>query len=72
MCEIKETEQKRKFNKEWKNYIGGFYDDYSYLDEYSAGSMTDFTTEAFLIGCDVSGKIKESDTHKVKRYCKDK
>jgi len=70
---LKITEEKKMFNREFAEYVGGFYDDYSYLDEYSVGSSCDLTTEAFLIGVDVSNnRLKQTDIHKVKRYNKDK
>ena len=69
---LKVTEQRKNFNREWNQYLGGFYDDYSYLDEYSTGSKCDWMTEAYLLGVDVTGKLKPSDIHKVKRYNKDK
>ena len=69
-----EAGNKRKsFDEEFNEYINGFYDDYSYLDEYSIGSHSDLTTEAWLVGCEVTGnRLKQSDIHKVKRYNKDK
>lgn len=70
---LKITEEKKMFNREFEAYIGGFYDDYGYLDEYSNGSKCDLITEAFLIGVDVSSnRLKQTDIHKVKRYNKDK
>jgi hypothetical protein len=65
--------QRKRFDREFEAYLGGFYDDYSYLDEYSNGSKCDLMLEAYYCGCDVSnGKLKQSDIHKVKRYNKDK
>lgn len=70
---LKITEQKKKFNREFEEYIIGFYNDYNYLDEYSNGNKSDLMTEAYLLGCDVSsGRLMPSDIHKVKRYNKDK
>ena len=70
---LNNSEQKKNFNREFAEYIGGFYNDYSYLDEYTKGSHCDLTTEAYLIGVDVSNnKLKQTDINKVKRYNKDK
>lgn len=65
--------QKRSFEKEFNKYINGFYDNYSYLDEYSVGSHCDLMNDALLIGIDVSKrKLSSSDIHKIKRYNRDK
>ena len=70
---LKIAKDKKMFNREFEEYINGFYDDYNYLDEYSTGSHCDLTTEAWLVGCDVTGnRLKQSDIHKIKRYNKDK
>lgn len=70
---LKTTEDKKMFNREFNEYINGFYDDYSYLDEYSTWSHSDLTTEAWLVGCDVNGnRLKRSDINKIKRYNRDK
>ena len=63
----------RDFNREFEEYIKGFYEDYSYLDEYSTSSHCDLMNEALLIGIDVSKrKLAQSDINKIKRYSRDR
>ena len=70
---LEERLQKKKFNREFEEYIKGFYEDYSYLDEYSTSSHCDLMNEALLIGIDVSKrKLAQSDINKIKRYSRDK
>ena len=65
--------QKKKFNREFDEYINGFYDDYIYIDEYSTSSHCDLMNEALLIGIDVSKrKLATSDINKIKRYSRDR
>ena len=58
---------KDEFDKEFAIYINGFYDTYSEDKHYG---LVDVTTEAFLIGCDISGGYLMSgyDKDKLKRY----
>ena len=77
MGRLKVDEQKKKaerdFNREFEEYIKGFYEDYSYLDEYSTSSHCDLMNEALLIGIDASKiKLSPSDINKIKRYNRDK
>ena len=60
--------QKKNFNREFEAYAGGFYDDYSYLDEYSNGSKCDLMLEAYYCGCDISKPLSQGDKIRVKRY----
>ena len=70
---LEERLQKKKFNREFDEYINGFYDDYIYTDEYSVGSHCDLMNEALLIGIDVSKrKLAQSDINKIKRYSRDR
>ena len=70
---LEETQQRKKFNREFESYLKGFYEDYSYLDEYSVGSHCDLMNQALLLGIDVSsGRLSPSDIHKIKRYNGDK
>lgn len=70
---LEERLQKKKFNREFDEYINGFYDDYIYIDEYSTSSHCDLMNEALLIGIDASKiKLSPSDINKIKRYNRDK
>ena len=70
---LEERLQKKKFNREFDEYINGFYDDYIYIDEYSTSSHCDLMNEALLIGIDVSKrKLATSDINKIKRYSRDR
>jgi hypothetical protein len=70
---LEKTQQRKKFDREFEAYLGGFYDDYSYLDEYSNGSHCDLINEALLLGIDITkGKLNPSDINKIKRYNRDK
>ena len=70
---LEERLQKKKFDREFDEYIKGFYDDYIYTDEYSVGSHCDLMNEALLIGIDVSKrKLAQSDINKIKRYSRDR
>ena len=70
---LEERLQKKKFNREFDEYINGFYDDYIYIDEYSTSSHCDLMNEALLIGIDVSKrKLAQSDINKIKRYSRDR
>ena len=70
---LQKKKAERDFNREFEEYIKGFYEDYSYLDEYSTSSHCDLMNEALLIGIDVSKrKLAQSDINKIKRYNRDK
>ena len=70
---LQKKKAERDFNREFEEYIKGFYEDYSYLDEYSTSSHCDLMNEALLIGIDVSKrKLAQSDINKIKRYSRDR
>ena len=70
---LQKKKAERDFNREFEEYIKGFYEDYSYLDEYSTSSHCDLMNEALLIGIDVSKrKLAPSDINKIKRYSRDR
>ena len=70
---LQKKKAERDFNREFEEYIKGFYEDYSYLDEYSTSSHCDLMNEALLIGIDASKiKLSPSDINKIKRYNRDK
>jgi len=63
------VEQKKRFEREWSEYILGFEDNYIREEEWNA---SDKTLEAYLYGADVSNSyISQSDKIKVKRYKRD-
>lgn len=63
----------RDFDREFDEYINGFYENYSNIDEYSTGNHCDLMNEALLLGIDVSKrKLATSDINKIKRYNRDK
>jgi len=60
------TKEKKEFDKEFAEYINCFYDTYDMDEHYG---LVDTTTEAFLIGIDVSdGYLSGYDNGKLKRY----
>ena len=70
---LQKKKGKRDFDREFEEYINGFYEDYSDIDEYNIGNHCDLMNEALLIGIDVSKrKLAQSDINKIKRYNKDK
>ena len=60
---------KDEFDKEFAEYINGFYDTYDTYDIDEHYGLVDVTTEAFLIGCDISnGDLSGFDKGKLRRY----
>ena len=66
---IESGNRRKDFNKEFEQYINGFYDDYSYIDEYSTNSHCDLMNRALDLGIDVSSRhLSIGDLNKIQRY----
>ncbi|WP_252225004.1 MULTISPECIES: hypothetical protein [unclassified Clostridium] len=55
------------FNKEWKEYINGFYEDHQ-EDEYTYKNNNDVHNENWLLGFDYSSIGNQWDKSRILRY----
>ena len=70
MTEKETSQHKKKFDKEWDEYIKGFIDECKKEEELST---YDLDMEAWSYGCDVSsGRMSYYDFKRVKRYKSEK
>ena len=66
---VESSNRKKDFENEFNEYINGFYDDYSYIDDYSENSHCDLMNRALDLGIDVSScHLSISDLNKIQRY----
>jgi len=66
------VEQKKRFERDWVEYILGFDDSIPENEEELRWNISDRDLEAYYCGCDISSKfLSEGDKIKVKRYRRD-